>query len=58
VTHRIYGGRKYLHRLDESVHRSDTAKLALGGRKEKIDDHQKKHKSIQKAKGDIQKRYT
>ena len=49
VIYKIYGGRKYLDRLDELIHGSETAKRALGEKDEGIlIDAQKKRKSTKK----------
>ena len=48
---KIYGGRKYLDRLNELIHDSDTAKRALRAKDEGIlTDGQKKRKSTKKTK--------
>ena len=48
---KIYGGRKYLDRLDVLIHDNETAKRALRGKNEGIlTDGQKKRKSTKKTK--------
>ena len=51
VIYKIYGGRKYLDRLDELIHGSETAKRTLREKDEGIlIDGQKKRKSTKKTK--------
>ena len=56
VIHKIYSGRKYLDRLDELIHGSETAKRALREKDEGIlIDGQKKRKSTKKDKSSLKK---
>ena len=57
VIYKIYGGRKYLHRLDELIHGSETAKRALREKDEGIliDGQLKKRKSTKKDKDSLKK---
>ena len=56
VIYKIYGGRKYLDRLDELIHGSETAKRALREKDEGIlIDGQKKCKSTKKRQRQSQK---
>ena len=56
VIYKIYGGRKYLDRLDELIHGSETAKRALREKDEGIlIDGQKKRKSTKKDKDSLKK---
>ena len=56
VIYNIYGGRKYLDRLDELIHGSETAKRALRKKDERIlIGRQKKGKSTKKDKGNLKK---
>ena len=56
VIYKIYGRRKYLDRLDELIHGSETAKRALREKDEGIlIDGQKKRKSTKKDKGSLKK---
>ena len=56
VIYKIYGGRKYLDRLDELIHGSETVKRALREKDEGIlIDGQKKRKSTKKDKGSLKK---
>ena len=56
VIYKIYGGRKYLDRLDELIHGSETAKRALREKDEGIlIDGQKKRKSTKKYKDSLKK---
>ena len=53
VIYTIYGGKKYLDRLDELIYGSETAKRALREKEEGIlvEGQKKKRKSNQKVKG-------
>ena len=54
--YKIYSGRKYLDRLDELIHGSETAKRALREKDEGIlTDGQKKRKSTKKDKDSLKK---
>ena len=56
VIYKIYGRRKYLDRLDELIHGSETAKRALREKDEGIlIDGQKKRKSTKKDKDSLKK---
>ena len=56
VIYKIYGGRKYLDRLDELIHGSETAKRALREKDEGIlIDGQKNRKSTKKRQRQSQK---
>ncbi|CAH3121646.1 unnamed protein product [Porites lobata] len=56
VIYKIYGGRKYLDRLDELIHGSETAKRTLREKDEGIlIDGQKKRKSTKKNKDSLKK---
>ncbi|CAH3183294.1 unnamed protein product [Porites lobata] len=56
VIYMIYRGRKYLDRLDELIHGSETAKRALREKEEGIlIDGQKKRKSTKKDKDSLKK---
>jgi len=56
VIYKIYGGRKYLDRLDELIHGSETAKRALREKDKGIlIDGRKKRKSTQKDKNNPKK---
>ena len=53
VIYKIYGGRKYLDRLDELINGSETAKSALREREDEgilVNGQQKKRKSTKKEK--------
>ena len=56
VIYKIYGGRKYVDRLDEHIHGSETAKRAAREKDEGIlIDGRKKRKSTKKDKNNIKK---
>ena len=56
VIYKIYGGKKYLDRLAELIHGSETAKRALREKDEGIlIDEQKKRKSTKKDKDSLKK---
>ena len=56
VIYKIYGGRKYVDRLDELIHGSETAKRALREKDEGIlIDGRKKRKSTKKDKNNPKK---
>ena len=57
VIYKIYGGRKYLDRMDEFIHGSETAKRALREKDEGIlIDGQKKRKSTKKDEDSLKSR--